>query len=141
MGGDIVNTAKFNLKDSGERLQFDSGMVRDVTTNKLDYSLVFDGPMVERWAAHLTKGAVKYTKRNWMQASSYAERDRFRESAVRHFVQWLHGDTDEDHAAAIFFNVNGYEFVKERATTVHDTYRTGAHTIAEATELLKESYD
>mgnify|MGYP001619269067 CR=1 FL=1 len=104
----------FDLKDSGERLQFDSGMVRDVTTHKIDYSLVFDGPMLERLAIHLTKGAEKYAKRNWMQASGQAELERFRESAIRHFVQWLHGDTDEDHAAAVFFNVNGYEYVKEK---------------------------
>ena len=100
------------LKDSGQRQQFDSGMVRDTTTDKIDYSLALDGPMFERLAAHLTKGAQKYSARNWMQASGQAELDRFRESAVRHFVQWLHGDEDEDHAAAIFFNVNGYEYVR-----------------------------
>lgn len=104
----------FDLKDSGQRQQFDSGMVRDPTTDKIDYSLALDGPMFERLAVHLTKGAQKYSKRNWMQASGGAELARFRESAVRHFMQWLHGDTDEDHAAAVFFNVNGYEFVKER---------------------------
>ena len=102
------------LKDSGQRQQFDSGMVRDTATDKIDYSLALDGPMFERLAMHLTKGAQKYSKRNWLQASGQAELDRFRESAVRHFVQWLHGDTDEDHAAAVFFNVNGYEYVKEK---------------------------
>ena len=104
----------FNLKDSGERHQFDSGMVRDVTTNKIDYSLVFDGPMLERWAVHLTKGAEKYSSRNWMQARDIEELNRFRESAIRHFVQWAKGDTDEDHAAAVFFNINGLEYVKRR---------------------------
>ena len=106
--------SSYQLKDSGERLQFDSGMVRDVTTNKIDYSLALDGPMFERLAVHLTKGAQKYSKRNWMQASGEAELERFRESAVRHFVQWLHNEADEDHAAAVFFNINGYEFVKGR---------------------------
>ena len=101
----------FTVKDSGQRHEFDSGMVRDVTEGKTDYSLVLDGPMFERWAVHLTKGAVKYDKRNWMKAEGDAERDRFRESAFRHFLQWYRGDTDEDHAAAIIFNVNGYEYV------------------------------
>ena len=104
----------FDVKDSGERQQFDSGMVRDVATNKIDYSLALDGPMFERLAIHLTKGAQKYEKRNWMHAAGSEELERFRESAVRHFIQWLNGDMDEDHCATCFFNMNGVEFVKER---------------------------
>ncbi len=102
----------FAVKDSGQRQQFESGMVRDVTEGKTDYSLTLDGPMFERWAVHLTKGAAKYDKRNWMQAQGAEELDRFRESAFRHFLQWYRGETDEDHAAAVFFNINGAEFVK-----------------------------
>lgn len=104
----------YAVKDSGERQQFDSGMVRDVTTGKINYALVFDGPMLERWAAHLTKGAVKYEDRNWMRATGPLELERFRESAARHFVQWMRGDVDEDHAAAVLFNLNGYEWLKAR---------------------------
>jgi hypothetical protein len=106
----------FVVKDSGERAQFESGMQRDTTTGKIRYDLVFDGPMFERVAAHLTKGAVKYEPRNWMKANSMEEADRYRESAVRHFILWLNGVTDEDHAAAVFFNINGYEYVKERVS-------------------------
>jgi len=101
-----------SIKDSGKRHQFESGMVRDITDDKIDYLLTRDGPMYQRWADHLTVGAKKYTKRNWMQASGQPEFDRFRESAVRHFEQWLRGDTDEDHAAAVFFNINGAEYTK-----------------------------
>ncbi len=104
----------FLVKDSGKREQFESGMVRDVTEGKIDYSLVFDGPMFERWAQHMTKGAVKYSKRNWMKAAGQAEFERFRESALRHFVQWFMGKTDEDHAAATVFNINGAEYVSEK---------------------------
>lgn len=101
----------FVVKDSGEREQFDSGMVRDTEDGKIDYTLVLDGPMFDRWAAHLTKGAVKYEPRNWMKATGEAEWLRFRRSFLRHAFQWLRGDRDEDHAAAIFFNVNGAEYV------------------------------
>lgn len=104
----------FDIKDSGERTQFESGMVRDTTEGKIDFSLVLDGPMFKRWADHLTKGALKYAKRNWMKARGQEELDRFRESALRHFLQWFQGDTDEDHAAAVMFNINGAEFVKEQ---------------------------
>jgi len=103
----------FTIKDSGERHQFESGMVRDVTDDKIDYTLALDGPMFKRLAIHLTKGAKKYAKRNWMKARGEAELERFKESATRHFFQWLNGDTDEDHAAATIFNVNGAEYVKE----------------------------
>lgn len=107
----------FTVKDSGAREQYDSGMVRDTADGKIDYSLVLDGPMFDRWAEHMTKGATKYAKRNWMQANGQAELDRFRESALRHFLQWYRGELDEDHAAAIIFNVNGAEFVKAQEVT------------------------
>lgn len=100
------------IKDSGERVEFDSGMMRD-SGDKTRYDLVFDGPMFERWAEHLTAGARKYTARNWMLADGDEEYERFRQSAVRHFVQWLRGDQDEDHAAAVIFNINGAEYVAE----------------------------
>jgi hypothetical protein len=109
-GGEDV--AEFLVKDSGERRSFESGMVRDTAAGKTDYTLIVDGPMLERWAVHLTKGAAKYAKRNWMQANGQAELERFMESAMRHFLQWFRGETDEDHASAVFFNVNGAEFVK-----------------------------
>lgn len=110
----MTHVAEFEVKDSGERLSFDSGMVRDVTEGKVDFSLALDGPMFDRLAVHLTKGAEKYEKRNWMKANGQAELDRFRESALRHFLQWYRGETDEDHAAAVFFNINGAEYVRDR---------------------------
>lgn len=109
------------VKDSGKREQFDSGMVRDTTEGKTDYTLVLDGPMFERWAVHLTKGAKKYAKRNWMKAQGMAEYLRFKESALRHFLQWFWGRTDEDHAAAAIFNINGAEYVKEKMDAEYES--------------------
>ena len=106
--------AEFVIKDSGERKQFASGMVRDTAADKTLFTLVLDGPMFMRWAIHLTKGALKYAKRNWMQANGTEELERFRESAFRHFIQWYNGDVDEDHASAVFFNINGAEYVKQK---------------------------
>src|SRR3990167_4288184 len=108
------NSRHYVVKDSGQRQQFDSGMVRDVTNEKIDYSLALDGPMFERLAIHLTKGAKKYSARNWLKATGNEEAERFKQSAVRHFIQWYRGDQDEDHAAAVLFNINGYEYVRER---------------------------
>jgi hypothetical protein len=102
----------FTTKDSGKRMSFDSGMVRDTQEGKTLYHLIFSGPMLERWAGLLTRGAAKYNEDNWMKAEGQAEYRRFKASAARHFVQWMRGDTDEDHAAAVFFNLNGAEYVK-----------------------------
>lgn len=109
-----IYAEQFTVKDSGARMEFDSGMVRDITEGKVNWALVADGPMLRRYAEHLTKGAVKYNPRNWMKATGEEEYNRFRESAFRHFMQWYYGDEDEDHAAAVFFNINGAEYVKER---------------------------
>lgn len=104
----------FIIKDSGKRAKFKSGMVRDIATDKLDYSLALDGPMFKRWVVHLTKGAVKYAKRNWMKANGLEEYNRFKEAAIRHFMQDLEGDRTEDHKAAVYFNLNGMAYLEEK---------------------------
>lgn len=108
----------FTIKDSGARESFDSGMVRDTEDGKVDYSLVLDGPMFKRWAAHLTKGAQKYAPRNWMKATGEAEYERFKRSFLRHAVAYLEGARDEDHAAAMIFNINGMEYVRDYRDSV-----------------------
>jgi len=122
----------FTTKDSGERVEFDSGMKRDVTAGKARPDLVLDGPMFVRWAALMTRGAEKYEPGNWLKAAGQAEYNRFLESCFRHFTcwyywrryglnleQWPNGPItreplSEDHAAAIMFNVNGVEYVAEK---------------------------
>lgn len=104
----------FITKDSGERQTFETGMVRDTATAKARYDLTYL-PMFKRWAELMGRGAQKYGERNWEKARTQAEYNRFRESAFRHFMQWFNGENpEEDHAAAIFFNVSGAEYVKER---------------------------
>ena len=86
----------FPTLDSGERLQYDSGMQRDTTTGKTKWHLIASGPMLKRWAELMTRGAEKYDDDNWMKANSTAEQDRFKQSAYRHFMQWYYGDDDEE---------------------------------------------
>lgn len=131
----------FTVKDSGERREFESGMVRDTSEGKINYLLVRPGPMLKRWAAHLTLAAAKYDRdrepgqpRNWTLASGLAEYERFQESFARHCEQWLNGDTDEDHAAAMIFNINGAELVKERLA--HDPLATDEEIAAVSHSLL-----
>jgi hypothetical protein len=104
---------KFKTKDSGKRESYKSGMVRDTTEGKVDYSLVHI-PSLKRWAELLTRGAIKYGRNNWQKANSIEEYERFRASAFRHFIQWFSGEEDEDHMAAVFFNLAAAEYVKDK---------------------------
>lgn len=109
----------FTIKDSGKREQFEGGMVRDTEEGKVGFHRVLEGPMLNRWAVHLSKGAVKYPDNedgtaNWTKAAGVKELRRYQRSAFRHFMQWMNGDVDEDHAAAVIFNLNGAEYVKAK---------------------------
>lgn len=103
----------FETKDSGQRQEFSTGMVRDIQSDKPRYDLV-DWPMIKRWAELMSRGAVKYGENNWKQAATQQELDRFRASALRHCIQYFNGDTDEDHAAAVMFNLGGAEMVRTK---------------------------
>lgn len=120
----------FTIKDSGKREEFNSGMVRDTAVGKADYTTILDGPMFDRWVEHLSKAKVKYPDvapgvANWTLAEGEEELVRFKKSAFRHFRQWLRGDRDEDHAAAVFFNINGAEYVREKIKNVKSPTDTG----------------
>lgn len=106
---------EYETKDSGERKQFSSGMVRDTSRGKERFDLLWplDVPyqyqLITRAAALMARGAEKYEERNWEQANSQEELDRAMESAFRHFMQWFAGMRDEDHAAAVVFNLMAAE--------------------------------
>ncbi len=117
----------FEVKANGSQMVLAGGMVRSTAAGKVDFSLAADGVMFRRWAEHLTRATqppANYPKRNWMLACKTPETgeealsqdrtlERYRESAFRHFMQWWSGDSDEDHAAAVFFNINGHETLTE----------------------------
>lgn len=113
--GDFVPDAVPQLKDSGERMTFDSGMLREPDDEKPMFGLIvpkgvpYEQQMLTRFAVQMTKGAKKYNPRNWEKANSEAEVERMKEAAFRHFMQWYCGETDEDHAAALMFNVMAAE--------------------------------
>jgi hypothetical protein len=100
----------YKTKDSGERQTFATGMQRDIQTNKPRYDLV-DWPMIKRWAELMQRGALKYGEHNWKKACTQEELDRFRASALRHMIQWFNNEQDEDHGAAVLFNISGAEMV------------------------------
>lgn len=108
----------YRTKDSGKRVEFDSGMVRDTAEDKARFELLlplgvpYRDQFLVRVAELLARGAVKYQDRNWEKAQGDEEMERFKSSAIRHLMQWAAGEDDEDHAAAVVFNLLGYETVK-----------------------------
>lgn len=59
-------------------------------------------PLLHRLAVHYARGAVKYADRNWElgQQTGWVV-----SSLCRHFKKLIAGDTDEDHGAAVLWNV------------------------------------
>jgi hypothetical protein len=107
-------------KDSGVREEFDSGMLRDTDEGKANFHLLlhegvaYEDQFLTRFAHLLTRGAKKYSKRNFEKGNSRDELERAKESLFRHMIQYLCGETDEDHAMAICFNVLLAELVKTK---------------------------
>ena len=105
-------------KDSGKRQEFSTGVVRDTQEGKPGFGLItplavpYEEQLLTRWAELMTRGADKYTPRNWEQAETDEELERAKSSAFRHFMQWYFGEDDEDHAAAVLFNIQLGELIK-----------------------------
>lgn len=110
----------FTTKDSGKREEYASGMRRDTQEGKPDYTLL-DPAFLKRWAELMVRGAEKYGRDNWRKANSVVELIRFKSSAFRHFMQWINGDTDEDHAAAVAFNIAAAEYVKTKLEDANES--------------------
>lgn len=109
---------KYQTKDSGKRQDYKSGMRRDIQEGKPRYDLVIPlnckNHMLKRWAELMERGMAKYGYRNWELANSEEEKIRFKASAFRHFMQWFVEEEDEDHASAVFFNIQAYEHIKTK---------------------------
>lgn len=102
---------KFKTKCEGKKI-YNSGVSRS-SGEKVNYNLI---PyfILKRLAELYTRGAKIHGKRNWEQASTKEDLERFEESALRHMYQWLEGDKSEDHAVAVMFNLAGAELVKSK---------------------------
>ena len=128
----------FETKDSGSRAEYASGMVRDTEEGKARFDLLlpkgidYRDQMLTRFAELMARGAAKYNARNWELARGEEELERYHSSALRHLVQWATGETDEDHAAAVMFNLMAAETVKAKMRA--DASVRLANALAEAAE-------
>ena len=81
--------------------QFDTGAQRDTGDGKLRMSLM---PQQElnRVLKRYLDGAVKYGENNWMKGMPLSV---YYDCAHRHLEAWWSGESDEDHAAAVVWNM------------------------------------
>jgi hypothetical protein len=91
------------VKNSGDKIKYKSGMVRNSQENKIRYDLI-STLALERLAKHYTNGAKIYSEnngRNWELGGPFS---RFYASMFRHLMSWREGDKSEDHLAALCWN-------------------------------------
>lgn len=94
-----------DIKDSGKGPRvFESGARRDNADNKPRFDLL-PVTALERVAKHYAAGAKKYGENNWRKG---IPRSEFLASGLRHLLYLIRGDDDEDHAAAVVWNLLGY---------------------------------
>lgn len=92
------------VKDSGARQEFQTGSVRDTRDGKGRFDLIPTDAM-RRLAVHYENGSKKYGDRNWEKGQPLG---RYLDSANRHLLHVLDGNTDEDHVSAVTWNMFAY---------------------------------
>ena len=101
---------RLEIRDSGDRTEFESGAVRDMHEGKGRCDLL---PMcvLLRLAKHYEAGAKKYKERNWEQG---IPAHSFVDSALRHIFKYMDGWEDEDHLISAIWNLCGLAWTEEK---------------------------
>lgn len=91
------------IVDSGERTEFESGAVRDMSSGKGDM-VAMPWKALLRLSKQYELGSKKYSRFNYQKGIPVSS---FIDSACRHLAKYQCGCDDEDHLAAAAFNVLG----------------------------------
>lgn len=89
------------MKDGGERMSYGNGGIREPETGKGRFDLI-SMPALWRLARWYELGAAKYADRNWEKG---IPKSRCISAAFRHLMKAAMGWNDEDHLAAVAWNV------------------------------------
>uniref|UniRef100_A0A6M3L191 dATP/dGTP diphosphohydrolase N-terminal domain-containing protein n=1 Tax=viral metagenome TaxID=1070528 RepID=A0A6M3L191_9ZZZZ len=100
----------YEIKDSGEHREFDTGAKRDKKDGKGRYDLLPPFAL-HALAVHFQKGAQKYEASNWKKGIPTHE---YFDSGIRHAFQFLSGDESENHLIASIWNLICLYDTKER---------------------------
>ena len=96
-----ITKGDYEIKDSGERTEFDTGAVRDLQLGKGRFDLIPQS-VIRALAIHYEKGCLKYGDRNWEKGIPI---HTFLNSANRHLAQIIDGRNDENHLIAAIWNL------------------------------------
>lgn len=92
------------MRHGDTKTEFETGATRDDTEGKGRPSLI-SPVLIHRTGEHLRKGEEHYPnvdgEANWSKGMPFR---RTADSLIRHIFQWLAGDEEEDHLAAISCN-------------------------------------
>ena len=97
----------------GDRRVFASGMERDTAEGKGRFDLV-SAHALFRLAKHYENGSKHHKDRNWELGAPLCT---FYDSAMRHLVKWMMRWSDEDHLAAVLWNVAAIVHFEELGRT------------------------
>lgn len=86
------------------------GFKRENKSHKIDYTLI---PLeqLKKLAQHYTEGAKVHGRNNWVKSQDL---ETFKQSAFRHFMQWMQNEQDESHSMALVWNIFCYEHLKDK---------------------------
>ena len=98
------------VKDSGERRQFETGAVRDRSEGKGRCDLLPAAALL-RLSKLYEAGAKKYDDRNWEKGIPISD---MVDSGMRHLLKYMDGQTDEDHLTAAAWNILGAMWMEEK---------------------------
>lgn len=87
------------MRHGDSKTSFSTGAQRDTDEGKGSPSLI-SPVLIHRLGILLQKGADHYGADNWTKGMPYR---RTADSMIRHLYQWLAGDEEEDHLAAVCF--------------------------------------
>lgn len=89
------------IKDSGNRREFETGAVRDMSEGKGRMDLLPWQAIIEL-SKHCEAGAIKYGERNIDKGLPIHS---LIDSAFRHLAKYAEGETDEPHLRAALWNI------------------------------------
>ena len=120
------------LSWDSNRMDFVVGHLYDALKEFLKQSDFADIPtMVLELSVHFEQGANKYTEDNWKRGIPV---NCYIDSAIRHYLKWLRGDTDERHDRAFVWNIvcciwevehNGKRNTDKKESTCTDNTESG----------------
>ena len=113
---EVETDMESTIKNSDDRTVFESGAVRDKKTGKGRCDLL-PACVLLRLAKHYERGAERYGEYNWQKGIPCHS---FVDSALRHMLKYMDGQTDEDHLIAAIWNLCGLAWTEEKLPELMD---------------------